>query len=908
MSGRRSRTLLLIAAVALSSALIAAVACAMASLDRAILQRAKLILGSADVRIHHPSGATFPASVVDTASQWPEVQTVVPRMRDSLALRSTRSRREEAVLVFGIRPALETRVRAMPFIEGRQIQNPSEIVLDEKAVTALDARLGDELEVVRFGDPILLKVVGIIKAPPLGAIIQREETFIRLEDLWSITGKPGRLTDVDLILHKGHDPVEVAARRRTAAPASGAGAAATILQKFLPGAPAPGAPAPKATPVASGDADGPALPPGLLVQATERITSGIERNMQSNKIGLILASVLSFIAASFIIMTGLTTAVGERIRELAILRCIGAARPQLAGAQIVVGAIIGLTGAALGAPIGVAAAYALVRIFPDQLPGGFELSWLGVGLSILASVLSGLAGAVWPAVQAARTSPLAGLGHRSLPPRRRWVWVCVAAGPLLAAVHAATLLLPPTGDAVFWSYVTLGLPALMTGYFLLSVPLMVLVAWTASGAISRLLGLPPRILARTVLATPFRHGFTAGAMMLGLALHVAIWTNGHAVMRDWLDALALPDAFIYGTDLKPEARDRVAALPEVAVTCAITRMTVGLDDANRIGVVGLAKFNTYFFGFEPEPFFRMTRVVWEEGDEREAVRRLNQGGAVIVERSFKVSRGIGVGDFISITHDGRSHRFEVVGVISSPGLDIASKFMEVGEQFVENAVNSVFGSRDDMVRLFGNEAVNFIQIEFRRGEGGVRDLTGSGPSGLLGTSRGMPPDEAMRRARDAAGPGVLLAVLASEMKDRMREVVGATLLVITFVAIGAMLIACFGVANLIVAGIQARQFEFGVLRAVGASRGILARLVLGEALLIALTACILGTAMGLQGAWGGMQIYRVIIGLVLRFGITPTPIAIGCVAVALITLGAAGPAIWRLMGQHPRELLAAVRG
>ncbi len=179
-----------------------------------------------------------------------------------------------------------------------------------------------------------------------------------------------------------------------------------------------------------------ALPPGLLVQATEKITSGIQKNMESNKIGLLLASVLSFIAASFIIMTGLTTAVGERIRELAILRCIGAFRGQLAQAQIIVGGLIGIAGAAIGAPLGVSIAYLLVVLFPDQLPGGFALSRIGVLLSIWASVAAGLVGALWPAAQAARTSPLEGLSHRSRnthtragcgrvpPPARCWHCAC----------------------------------------------------------------------------------------------------------------------------------------------------------------------------------------------------------------------------------------------------------------------------------------------------------------------------------------------------------------------------------------------------------------------------------------------------------------------------------------------------
>ncbi|MBL8758838.1 MAG: ABC transporter permease [Phycisphaerae bacterium] len=123
-----------------------------------------------------------------------------------------------------------------------------------------------------------------------------------------------------------------------------------------------------------------------------------------------------------------------------------------------------------------------------------------------------------------------------------------------------------------------------------------------------------------------------------------------------------------------------------------------------------------------------------------------------------------------------------------------------------------------------------------------------------------------------------------------------------------MLVACLGVANVIVAGIQARQFEFGVLRALGAQRGLLGRLVLGEAILIAAAACILGTFMGLQGAFGGLQVYRALLGLSLSLPVHVPAIAIGCAAVFAITLGAAVPSAARLVRKPPRELLAAMKG
>jgi hypothetical protein len=66
------------------------------------------------------------------------------------------------------------------------------------------------------------------------------------------------------------------------------------------------------------------------------------------------------------------------------------------------------------------------------------------------------------------------------------------------------------------------------------------------GAVEPRAGLPPTLLGRTVAATPFRHGFTAGAMMAGLALMISIWINGGSVLRDWLAKIEFPDAFVNG--------------------------------------------------------------------------------------------------------------------------------------------------------------------------------------------------------------------------------------------------------------------------------------------------------------------------------------------------------------------------
>jgi hypothetical protein len=88
LSARRSRALLLIAAVTLSAALIAAVACALESANGAIRQQLEGQIGSAELRIRPANaGGVFPIGVMEIAESWPETDFAVPRARDAISVR-----------------------------------------------------------------------------------------------------------------------------------------------------------------------------------------------------------------------------------------------------------------------------------------------------------------------------------------------------------------------------------------------------------------------------------------------------------------------------------------------------------------------------------------------------------------------------------------------------------------------------------------------------------------------------------------------------------------------------------------------------------------------------------------------------------------------------------------------------
>src|SRR5690606_17647975 len=208
-------------------------------------------------------------------------------------------------------------------------------------------------------------------------------------------------------------------------------------------------------------------------------------------------------------------------------------------------------------------------------------------------------------------------------------------------------------------------------------------------------------------------GFTAGAMMAGLALMVALWTNGSAMMRDWLGRMDFPDAFVSGVAITPEHRAVVDSIEGVDETCAVTLLPVQTD---AFGVRALQSYQTTFVAFEPREFFAMTQLFWVEGDQAIAQERLLAGphvvpgkghvdGSIIVAREFRTARGLGMGDIFDCSFNGEPYRFEIVGVIASPGLELVGKFFNTGEELAAQAMHAVFGSRADMQRLLDRKSV-----------------------------------------------------------------------------------------------------------------------------------------------------------------------------------------------------------
>ena len=855
LSGRRTRTILLVVAVTLAAALVTAVSTGVRTVQATVEYRITRSIGNVDARIIHRYGSPFDAGLAEEVRSWPDVDEAAPRTEGALTLARLDDRRDRdgrrlriTAQARGVDTARNEAFSQYDILEGRAPTGPEEILIDPLTGDSLEVGVGDRLRVERFGPPIELEIVGIRDRPILGAL-QKPKVMVDTSIIEEAIGREGRASLISIILDEGVDvPAWVEENKERIS-----------------------------TP--------------LLLEAAERARAGYDRQVRASRVGFRVGVMVSFLACAFIVAIGMTTAIGEQVRQLAMLRCVGASRGQLASSQAMVGLLIGGIGGLLGAPIGIGLAAILRWWYADLLPGGLSVPLEGVLLSVFGSVAAGLLGAAWPAWRAASTTPLEALANRAKAPRRSTILVMAGIGAMLAGLQICLLAIPDS-EIRFLVYGFVGLPAVHIAYFLLAVPVFALLVPVLARPVAACFRLPVTLVRGNLHDGVIRLGLTAGALMVGLSVLVSTWSNGLALVDDFRERVRFADGFVMKTGgLGEEEQAFLKTIPGVVAASPVGYLPLRVAEEDRLGTGEFAPPNVVCVGFIPDEFLSFNRVDWIEGSPEVAIPRLSEGDAVLVASEFLIARGLGVGDIIRLGAEGDEHPFEIVGVVGAAGLDMATGIFGIRSIYLDHAVSCVFMDFDVVAERFGTREAFIMQLDLE-----------------------LPEDPTEADAAEAAiteivreeVPGAIFASGRS-IKSLVDEIGGRILAVTTTIASAALLLACLGVGNVVAAGITARGYEFGVLRAVGGSPGTAPRLVLAEITITGIAAAITGTALGVHLAWIGVLMYEDLAGIDLALSIPILATSIGAVVVVVSALLASIPASLSLLRRPPRALLATGR-
>ena len=367
--------------------------------------------------------------------------------------------------------------------------------------------------------------------------------------------------------------------------------------------------------------------------------------------GLVALTVGAFLVGNTMAMT-----VGERTRELGLLRAAGTTSRQVLGIVLRQAIAIGAIGGLLGVIGGVLLAGAIIGLLSATravLVAGLSLPPLGLLVAFALGLLVTLAGAVVPALRAARLSPLDALRSsrqpdRGLADRLRPVILGELA---VVAVGILAVLVAGAGTPVLPLLLALGL--LIGG---------AVAAAFVLEPLGRVVGRPfewffgaQGMLGRVNLGRDrVRTGLTVGAMMIALAAVVALGTvaeSARAGTERWVASI-LPGGHAIRIGLPVDVdtfRPTLEATTGLEVASPVLELAAVRDTEG-------GRIETAVAGIDPNVFQDEEALIISGASRADAFAALRQGGAVLVPRSLADREGIGPGDRMTLGAPGRRER------------------------------------------------------------------------------------------------------------------------------------------------------------------------------------------------------------------------------------------------------------
>ena len=600
-----------------------------------------------------------------------------------------------------------------------------------------------------------------------------------------------------------------------------------------------------------------ALPRGVEVVTGQTVenesTNSVNQALSFFSTALLVFAFISLFVGGFTIFNTFSIIVGQRTRELALLRIVGASRRQVFGSVLAEAAITGLVSSVIGLGLGVLAALglqALLRGFGITLPPGslvFEPRTVLVGLAVGIGVT--VVAAIGPARNAVRISPVAALDDRQSGPgvslRRRFAW-----GTGVALVGAVALAIGLAKPAI--ALVGAGAVFIFVGVAMLSPALARPLSSVIGRPLARLLGEPGKLGRENSMRSPRRTAQTASALMVGLALVAAISVFGASVSRSATSS----------------ADQAISA--DLIVTASGSGQLSNSVPATASAVPGVTATTTVYGGqFEFGHTLSQLAAVSTDHLADTVILRMTAGtpaalgqGELLIDSTTATSKHLSVGDTVPV-------RFAQTG----------SQVLRIGGIYEANAlIGSYLVSSGFFLAHYRNPPLGALLLR-TNGSGTVdKDVT----SAL------------------APYPNLQVQTRAQFEQAQVASVNQVLGLVYALLAL-AVLIALIGIVNTLMLSVFERTREIGLLRAVGMKRRQVRSMIRSEAVILAIFGAIIGIIIGT-----GMGI--ALVSSLKQQGITDTVVPVPSLLIFLLLAALLGliAASWPARRAARLDVLAAI--
>lgn len=567
---------------------------------------------------------------------------------------------------------------------------------------------------------------------------------------------------------------------------------------------------------------------------------------------------VSLFVSAFLIFNTFAIIVSQRLRELALLRAVGASvrqiRSMIIGESLIVSALATVLGifAGMGVAVGIVALFnATGAAFPSA---SLIVSMRTVLVSVVVGVGVTVAAAVIPAVRAGRIPPVAAmrpeLGFSALQKNRRLV-----VGSIVFALGLVAFLGGifgrPGGAAGTLSSAGLGAILLFLGVASLSTT----VAAPASRLIGRLLPLPfwpmtrsisGRLGTRNAQRTPRRTASTASALMIGLALVSTVAVIASSIQKTFRDQIRTSvsaDFFITNgpanfQGLPPAFAERLGELPELSAVSPFRGANVLVNgDTKQLGAVRGAAFG------------ELVDIDLVRG----SIASLDDG-RILLHRDPASDYGVDLGDELTLTWQNGKETVVTVGGIYADST-------VAGNWLIGLDLLSSVSTAEPVDFFIGAKIADGVDIATAR-------------AAVEAVAEAFPSAEVQDQA---------------EFQKSQEDQINQLLTIIYGLLAISIAIAVLGIANTMALSVFERTREFGLLRAVGMSKRVLKRSIRWEAIIVAVFGASLGVVVGvpLGAAVASVLPDTIVATIVIPFG-TIRNILIAAVIVGIVA--AIGPA------------------
>ncbi|HEY0937381.1 MAG TPA: ABC transporter permease [Trebonia sp.] len=706
----------------------------------------------------------LPDSLISQISRIPGVQTADGEV-DGYARFVSRSGQaigSSTTSTLGVSIGTDPQLSGLRLVQGALPTTAAQVVMDEQTAGKYGFRVGQPVKILLTGGPKTFTVSGIAEFGTIGDAVGSAIAAFSLPTAQSVLDSPGVVNTVNILTTPGASQAQVQ----------------KDIEAILP----------------SGDQ----VVTGQAVAGEQ--TSAVSQQLSFFSTALLVFALVSLFVGAFTILNTFSIIVGQRVRELALLRIVGASRSQVFTSVLAEAALVGLVSSGAGLGLGVLAAIglrALIGDFGITLPPGplaFEPRTVivslavGTGVTVLAAVL--------PAADAVRVPPVAALrggrgGERGA--QRGWLARGTALALILAGAAGLGLGLPRASVPL----VGLGALCVFLSVLILAPALARPLAGLIGRPLARLLGLPGRLGRENSMRNPKRTARTASALMIGLALVAAV--------------------SVFGASLAQSAANGVnGAIKANLIVTATSSAAGGFSTrvpATAAGTPGVTAATSIYQG-QAEirgSVVTLTAVTTAQLADT-AVLHLTAGrtsalstGDLLIDTTTAAKNHLSVGDTVPVTFARTGPATLPVGGIYQTNSLVGSYLISAGR------FTAHFASPQPVAVLLATSG-------------------GAGTQGQVSRALAQYPDVEVQTT----------AQYEQAQVSSVNQLLG---LVYALLAL-AVLIALIGIVNTLMLSVFERTREIGLLRAVGMQRGQVRMMIRSESVIIAVFGAVVGIVSG----------------------------------------------------------------